>query len=117
MKPKIDIKPKTSPILASLPEYLKHPKNYENIQRQIIASVQTDCSHSELLEYAKCKKCTQKMLERRYLLKRLGFKNPTQYYAWKRVHENIRERFPLVDWSKLNAERLIEKLKHLNTKE
>jgi hypothetical protein len=38
------------------------------------------------------------MLDRRKLLKKLGFKNPSQYMAWKKIHTEIKERFPLVDW-------------------
>jgi len=111
MKPKIHLKPKTSPLLASLPDHLKDPRNYDKIQKAIYETFATTCSHSDMFQWAECRKCTSKMLERRLLLKRLGFKNPAQYMAWKKVHTEIRVRFPLLDWSKENAIRSLEKLK------
>ena len=87
-------------LVDTLSPYLKDPANYEEVQRQVVASVQTTCSHSDLLEYSKCPRCTEKMLERRKLLKKLGFKNPRQYMEWRKIHHEIKRRFPLVDWKK-----------------
>lgn len=87
-----------NPLLKDLPEYLKDPANYMDIQKKILKTILTTCSHTEIAEYAICKKCTKNMLERRRLLKRLGFKNPMQYMAWRRVHEEIKKKMPLVDW-------------------
>lgn len=101
-KPKIDFKPKTHPLLASLPKYVKDPANFEKINKAIIETVQTTCAHADLDAYAKCAKCTEKMLARRALLKKYGFKNPAQYMAWRKTHEQIKRTFPLVDWSKEN---------------
>jgi len=100
-KPKLTFKPRVNPLIADLPEYLKNPANFAEIQKKIIASVQTSCTHSDVFEMAKCEKCTKKMLERRKLLKKLGFKNPRQYMEWRKIHEEVRRRFPLMDW-KLN---------------
>ena len=47
-KPKIYIKAKTNPLLDSLPKFLKDPKNYPDIKKQIWESVQTTCTHSEV---------------------------------------------------------------------
>lgn len=100
MNPKdIDLKPKINPLIDKLPAYLKDPANYEKIQKQIIESFISTCSHGAIVEWAACKKCTDKMLDRRRLLKKLGFKNPAQYFAWKKVHEKIKKMYPLVDWS------------------
>jgi hypothetical protein len=97
-KPKLDIRPKGNPLLAGLSPYLKDPKNYQEIKKKIWESVQTTCAHSDVFEMAKCSKCTEKMLERRRLLKKLGFKNPAQYREWDKVHQEITKRFPLMDW-------------------
>lgn len=102
-KPKISFKPKTSPLLADLPEHLKNPANFGKIQRAILNTFMSTCNHSDLLEWSSCKKCTDKMLERRLLLRKLGFKNPRQYFAWRKTHEEIQKRYPLVDWKKENA--------------
>lgn len=99
-KPKIDLKPKLHPMLRDLPDHLKDPANYEKIRKAILQTILTTCSHREMYEWSQCKKCTDKMLERRLLLRKLGFKNPAQYMAWQKIHEKIKERFPLVDWTK-----------------
>ena len=31
-------------------------------------------------------------------MKNYGFKNPKQYFEWRRVHQEIRRRYPLMDW-------------------
>lgn len=111
-KPNLTIKPRFDPLTAGLSDYLKNPANYEEIQKIILNSFMTTCSHGSPAEMAVCPKCTEKMLERRKTLKKLGFKSPKQYYAWKKTHEEIKKRFPLVDWKKLNAERLIEDMKN-----
>ena len=84
----------------SMSKELKDPANFERIQRSIIETLQTTCSHNDVMEWAECPKCTDKMKERRALLKKLGFKNAGQYMAWRKVHEEIQARYPLVDWSK-----------------
>lgn len=98
-KPKITLKPHVTPILAGLSDYLKNPANFETIQKQILETFISTCSHSNPVEWAECPKCTDKMLDRRKLLKKLGFKNAGQYMAWKQVHTTIKERYPLVDWA------------------
>lgn len=91
---------KPNALVANLPEYLKDPANYEKIRRQIYETIVSNCGHADLGEMAVCKICSDKMLERRRLLKKLGFKNPAQYFAWQKTHEKIKETFPLVDWQK-----------------
>ena len=90
-----------NPILYGLPPALKDPANFEKIQRAILNTLKGKCSHSEMLEMVKCGKCTRKMMERRLLLKRLGFRNPAQYLEWKKVHVRIKELYQNVDFSRL----------------
>lgn len=92
------LKPAKNPLLDSLPEFLKDPANYDKVQLQILESFRSNCGHSEVIEWASCKICSDKMLDRRRLLEKLGFKNPNQYYAWRKTHEKIKELYPLVDW-------------------
>lgn len=89
---------KTNPLTAKLSPYLKDPANFEKIQKQILDTFMIGHSHSELIDWSKCKKCTEGMLNRRKILKKLGFKNAQQYYAWRKTHEKIKEMMPLVDW-------------------
>src|SRR3990167_4527405 len=87
------------PLTASLPDHLKDPANFEKIQKAIYKTFATKHSHGEMLEWAKCGECSRKMVERRLLLKRFGFKNPAQYMEWRKIHETIRKKYPLMDWS------------------
>lgn len=105
-QPKLD-KPlprfKPNPLVASLPEHLKDPANYMKIKKAI-ADTMKKChkSHADVGEMATCWKCSDGMLERRALLKRLGFKNPAQYRKWQEINNKIKELYPLVDWTKEN---------------
>lgn len=87
----VDLKPKVHPILASLPDYLKDPENFKKIQAKIVDTMISSCGHSDIIQWSECKKCTDKMLQRRLLLRKLGFKNPAQYMMWRKVHEKIAE--------------------------
>jgi hypothetical protein len=96
--PDIDLKPKTASILEGLSDYLKDPANFDEINKKILNTFISTCGHAEILDWVNCKKCTAKMLQRRKMLKSLGFKNPAQYFAWKKIHTTIRQKFPLMDW-------------------
>lgn len=96
----MDIKQKTNPLLRGIPKHLKDPANYVDIKQKIWATMQTACTHSDIHEMAVCDKCTKKMLERRRVLKQLGFKNPAQYREWDKTHTRIRKMYPLVNWEK-----------------
>lgn len=100
-KPDIAFKPKAHPLIASLPAHLKDPANFEKIMKAIHNTISTTCNHAEIVEWGECKKCTKKMMERRLLLRKLGFKNAAQFMAWRKVHETIKARIPLVDWKKV----------------
>ncbi len=111
-KPDITFAPKLNPLIASLPVHLKDPKNYKRIRKIILESLAGKCSHGETIEWAKCPKCQKRFAERGKLLKKLGFTHPAQYMLWQKIHEEIKARYPLIDWSKANAERAVEKLKN-----
>jgi hypothetical protein len=42
-----------------------------------------------------CKKCQQKALERRELMKKFGFRNAGEYLEWQRTHEEIKKQVPM----------------------
>lgn len=87
-------------ITKNLPDYLKDPANYYKIQKAILEAGATRHSHGEIGEWAKCKQCQQKEMDRLLMMKKLGFQNGKQYMAWKRIMNKIDERMPLVDWGK-----------------
>jgi hypothetical protein len=99
-KPQIEFRSLLHPLLQMLPPHLKDPQNYEKIQKEIMASFVSNCGHNEMMEWANCKKCTKKMLQRRILLKRLGFKNAIQYMLWQRLHTEIKKRISLAKYNK-----------------
>ena len=99
-KPNIDFRSRLNPLIADLTDYLKDPANFDKIQKTIIETLAGNCSHSDMAEWAGCAKCQKRFTERRYMLKKLGFKNPTQYREWVKVHSEIKRRYPNADWSK-----------------
>ena len=98
IKPDTFQKVKPHPVLASLPDHLKDPANYYKIQKAILEAGSTKHSHGEIGEWAKCKYCQWKEWNRKETILRLGFKNGTQYILWKKTHEEIKRRMPLLDW-------------------
>jgi hypothetical protein len=92
--PETFAKPKPS-ILHGLPEYLKDPKNFEKIMKAILDAGATRHSHGEILDWAACKQCQQKLWDRKEFICRLGFRSPAQFLAWSKVHQTIKERVPL----------------------
>ena len=117
-KPQIDNKSRTSQLLKGLPKHLKDPANYEKIKKAISdtmivkdTKLEKACVHEDVHAMSLCPRCTKNMLARRVLLKRLGFKNPAQYRMWHKIHQEIRARYPLVDWKSLNSERITEDLR------
>ena len=96
---------KVHPLIANLPKHLKDPANYERIKKAIAdtmvlkdTKLEKACVHEDIASMAACPKCTKRMLYRRLLLKKLGFKNPAQYWAWQKTHERIKELYPLMNW-------------------
>ena len=87
-------KSKLHPLLEMLPLHLKDPKNYFRIKKEILDTVLTNCGHDSITKMAECKKCSENMMKRRLLLKRLGFKNPQQYHMWQKIHDKGMELYP-----------------------
>lgn len=87
-------KSKLHPLLEMLPDHLKDTRNYLKIKKEILNSVLSNCTHDSIAKMAECKFCSDKMMKRRMLLKRLGFKNPAQYQAWQKIHEEIIRLYP-----------------------
>jgi hypothetical protein len=91
--------PKPHPLIASLPPHLKDPANYEKVQRVILEALASGHSHGEIVEWAACGACQQRFMERGDVLKKLGFSSAAQYLAWKKVHEEIKARYPLAKYN------------------
>ena len=98
--PNIDFRSRLNLLLAGLPAHLKDPANFDKVQKLILETLAGKCSHSEMVDWAACAKCQRRFAERKFALKKLGFKNPAQYREWVKVHSEIKRRFPDTDWSK-----------------
>lgn len=82
-------------LLAVLPEYLKDPANYQKIRKEEIDILASRCGHSDPLEWHACSKCSARIRDHAEFLRKLGFINPAQYYAWRKTHEYIEKRVRL----------------------
>ena len=92
-KPFVKLQP--NPLVKDMPKHLKDHANYDKIRLAILDTFNTGHSHSEMSEFAVCQTCSGKMLERRELLKKLGFKNAAQYMEWQKIHSHIKRRVAL----------------------
>lgn len=92
-------------ILAGLPEFTKHPKNYEKIQRALLETLTCGKLHSDPAQALHCIKCSENMATRRQLMKKFGFKSPAQYMQWRRVHEEVKRRVPLDMYNRIVADK------------
>lgn len=86
-----DTFPKQQPrnVLAGLPEYLKDHENYKKVRKALYETIASTCDHGEVIEWAGCVKCQNKVRDHADMLRKLGFTSPAQYYAWRKVHERI----------------------------
>jgi len=86
-----DITPKTfpkytpNPLLRTIPDYAKDPKNYYAIQKELLEVLASPHSHSELYQSAQCFDCQQKIKERKNVMMKFGFATPAIYYEWHKV--------------------------------
>lgn len=78
-------------VLAGLPEYLKDPANYPKIQKALLETIASKHSHGDIIEWGGCIECQRKMHDHGEMVRKLGFTSPAQYYAWKKVHQQIEE--------------------------
>jgi len=96
-----EITPETFPkedkvsVLAGLPLYLKDRANYPKIQKALLETLASTHSHSDIIEWAGCVPCQKKMHDHAEMVRKLGFLSPAQYFAWKKIHQEIERRVPL----------------------
>lgn len=87
---KLDIStvPETSKphtILDGLPDSLKDPARFKDVEKQLMLVSLTSHKHKTASSYVKCEECQVKYKERKQLMKDLGFKNTGQYMEWKKI--------------------------------
>ena len=83
--------PKNKPnrFLKDLPKHLKDPANYEKIQKALLENLATTHSHADILTWSNCFDCRQKLRNHAEMMRKLGFKTPGHYLAWKKTMEFI----------------------------
>lgn len=92
-----------NPIFNGLPEYLKDPQYYEKIEMAMIETLSSKKTYSDLMKYIESPEGKKGLLERRALIKRLGFKSTEQYMSWRKVMRsmlNLSEKKPLAKYNK-----------------
>jgi len=78
-----------NPLTKDLPDYLKDPANYQKIQVELLNTLAISHSHSEMIDWSNCIKCQIKVREHADMMRKLGFKNGSQYLSWKKTMEYI----------------------------
>ena len=86
---------KKVPVLAGLPEYLKNPENYKKIRLALLDTLASTHSHADILEWGNCPKCQMKLHNHAEMVRKLGFTCPAQYYAWKKISDQVEKRIKL----------------------
>lgn len=92
--------------LDGLPEWLKHPKSYMPVQKELLETLSCGKLHSDPAQIMHCAKCTENMGKRRALMRKFGFKNAAQYMAWRKTHEEIKARVPLDKYNQMINEQV-----------
>jgi L-amino acid N-acyltransferase YncA len=89
-------------IFAGLTDFVKDPANYEAIQRQLLDTLASKHSHADVSEWVDCVECQMRVKDHKDLMFKLGFKDSATYMAWRKVHETIKNRSPLIQWNRNN---------------
>ena len=87
--------------LDGLPDWAKHPKNFETIEKALLDTLTCGKLHSDPIKMSECTKCTENMLVRKALMKKFGFSGVKQYMAWRKTHHEIKARMPLEMYNKM----------------
>ena len=85
-----------NPLLKDLPDYVKDSANFDKIQTQLYASLQSPHSHAEVIDWHKCFDCMQRVADHKNMMIKFGFKTPAMYLEWKKVMSVIKRRVPLI---------------------
>ena len=86
---------KTINPLGHLSDYVKDPRNKMRIERALLETLSCKKSHSGPLEMMDCLTCQDNAKERRLLMAKFGFRSPAELMAWRKTHQDIKDRMPL----------------------
>ncbi len=77
------------PLTKDLPATLKDPKCFKRVLKKVADASETGHEHKTILQWKVCKHCQQKFLERRAVVKKLGFASYEQFLKWKKITDII----------------------------
>lgn len=80
---------KPDPLFAELPKELKDPACYKKVLDRITKAGDSGHEHKAVIVWKRCKHCQQKFLERRAMVKKLGFLSYEQFLKWKKIMDVI----------------------------
>lgn len=87
--PKINLKAvshlKPNPLFKGLKKKLKDPKYFEEVEKQLQATITSQHNHKTVSDFVTCAWCQENRIKRQKLMQKLGFKNIVQYLEWKKV--------------------------------
>lgn len=83
---------KPNPIFKGLPDTLKDPKMFDEVEKKLRLATLSDHKHSTVKSYVGCKRCKDKFAKRQAIMKEYGFKDIKQYMEWKRVMSIIKQK-------------------------
>lgn len=84
-----DTFPRYKPQANDFPAHLKDPKNYNAIQKALLETLAGGHTHSELVGWANCVTCQNKLANHGLMMRKLGFKSSAHYMSWKKIMSNM----------------------------
>jgi len=78
-------KAKENPVFEGLPDEVKDPKNFKEIEKKLANTMVSDHKHATIKAFIKCKRCQIKVKKKADMIKELGFKDFAQYQDWKKI--------------------------------
>lgn len=83
---------KPNPIFDGMPESLKDPACFEDIEKRLRSLLISDHKHKTIKAYIACKRCQTKLNKKREVMKEIGFKDVKQYSEWRRIMSIISQK-------------------------
>jgi hypothetical protein len=84
-----------NPIFKGMPEELKNPDRYKEVEQALRLVMFSDHSHKTMKQFMGCKRCQVKTQKKRELIKEYGFVTFEQYLEWRKVMDIIVNQKPI----------------------
>lgn len=84
-----------NPVFKGMPEHLKNPDCYKEIESAFRMAMFSDHSHKTMKQFMGCKRCQAKVQKKRALIKEYGFVSFEQYLEWRKIMDIIVNQRPI----------------------